>query len=224
LLDEVEDLVGGAGINAHIAGLEAMAGDFERALSLLDESQGMFEQLGQRAIVARTSLPIRSYVHSLANDPVSAEGSLRESCALLERMRERNALSTQAAELADVIYQQGRYAEAERWTRLGEANAVNEDNGAQASWRSVRAKVLARRGSPGDAESLALEAVVLADRTDELNRRARVRLDLADVLRLDSRIDDAAHAAHAAAGLFGQKGNVAGSERARTLTGAEVRA
>ena len=55
-------------------------------------------------------------------------------------------LSTVAGILAEAVYAQGRYDEAMRFTRISEELAGAEDVYSHVLWRSVRAKVLARRG------------------------------------------------------------------------------
>jgi tetratricopeptide (TPR) repeat protein len=217
LVAEAEDFAGAASIRAYVGGLEAMRGRFDRAFELLTESRAVLEQLGQTAIVAHTWLPIRGFVESLADDPAAAEQSLRTSCVLLERIRDRNALSTQAAELAEVIYQQGRYDEAEQWAHVSRENAASDDIGSQCVSRAVIAKLSARRGELPMAQALAREAVSLAATTDNLNRRARVQLDLGEVLSLSGLLYEADAAARDAASLFEQKGNLVACGKARVL-------
>jgi hypothetical protein len=57
----------------------------------------------------------------------------------------------------------------------------------------------------------------LAEETDALNWRARVALDLAEVLRLDGRVDEASSYISEAVSLFKRKGNVVGASRAESL-------
>jgi len=85
----------------------------------------------------------------------------------------------------------------------------------QPLWRSVRAKILAGRGEATEAERLARESVALADRTDAPNLRARVRMDLAEVLLHSKRRAEAAAELDEAVRLFEEKGNTAAAGRAR---------
>ena len=85
------------------------------------------------------------------------------------------------------------------------------------TWRPIRARVHARRGEFAIAEELTREAVVLADATDDLNRRAKTQRDLGDVLRLAGNQRDAASAFGRALDLYEQKGNLAGAARVRTF-------
>ena len=82
-------------------------------------------------------------------------------------------------------------------------------------WRTARAKILARRGELGPAEALAREAVAIGEPTDLLNDQADALLDLAEVLRLAGRAEEARVAALEAAKRFERKGNLPSLERAR---------
>ena len=84
----------------------------------------------------------------------------------------------------------------------------------QVIWRGVQAKVLAHQGRGEEAESLAREAVTLAEPTDLLLHRGDAMLDLAEVLRTCERIDESDHAAFTALKLYELKGNVAAAARA----------
>ena len=59
-------------------------------------------------------------------------------------------------------------------------------------WRQARAKVLARRGDHAEAERLAREAVAIAESTDFLNEQADTYADLAEVLSVAGRAQEAA--------------------------------
>jgi len=67
-------------------------------------------------------------------------------------MGEKTFLAENAAQLAQALYTQGRYDEADRFVR------VSEEAGSQkAYWGPVRAKLLARRADAAGAEALARE-------------------------------------------------------------------
>ena len=121
--------------------------------------------------------------------------------------------------LIDAVYAQERYEEAlaltERWhvDRL----TVPEDVDAQAGWRRVRAKALARVGGFEEAERLAREAVAILSNTDYINAHADAIADLGEVLLRAGRAREAATAARESIRLYELKGNVAsaGALRAR---------
>ncbi|HWC33059.1 MAG TPA: tetratricopeptide repeat protein, partial [Actinomycetota bacterium] len=113
----------------------------------------------------------------------------------------------------------GRYDEAERFTEISEAAAANDDVGSQMSWRSARAKVLAKRGTVDEAERLAREAVSLAGRTDWLNEEAKTLVDLGVVLREAERMEEAEAAIRHGIEVYERKGNLAAVDMTRALLG-----
>ena len=70
--------------------------------------------------------------------------------------------------------------------------------------------VLARRGETAEGERLVRAAVELLAPTDALVSKAEVMLDLAEVLELAGRRDEASAAAREAARLYAAKGADAG--------------
>ncbi len=123
---------------------------------------------------------------------------------------------------------QGRYDEALELSRIAEELAAEDDVTSQAFWRSVRAKVLARRDRLEEAVPLAEAAVELLRQTDALVTLARALVDLADVLSVGDRPADARVALEEAVHLLERKENVVGAREARlrleALAGAATRA
>jgi hypothetical protein len=119
--------------------------------------------------------------------------------------------ATRAGELAAVIYAQGRYAEADRWTEASENAASKDDLDARLAWQPVRAKLLARRGEHELGQQMARDVAAAAQGTDALNQCARVLLDLGEVLRLAGCEDDAPEFVEQARRRYEEKGNVAGA-------------
>jgi class 3 adenylate cyclase/tetratricopeptide (TPR) repeat protein len=193
------------------AWLEGAQGNFDVSRDLLTRAHALGEELGHEVTLAGHKSREAGAVELLAGDPAAAERELRPGCETLDRIGELGYLSSVAPLLADALYAQGRDAEAlevtERWRP--EHLTVPEDADAQASWRRVRAKLLARRGDLEDAERLAREAVEIADRTDHLNLRGQCAADLAEVLQRAGRPEESADARQQAVRLYQQKGNVA---------------
>ena len=193
--------------------LEAMCGRFELARKLLAEgTQGMAE-LGL-TVWAANNAQEAFFVEMLAGDAGRAASTLRESYATFERMGERSFLSTIAGFLAQALYAQADYDGAERFSRASEAAAAADDVLSQVLWRSVRAKVKARQGHIAEAETLAREAVGIAEATDLLNTQGDALSDLAEVLVVGGQADEAAAVLEAAADRFERKGNLASLESA----------
>jgi len=114
-----------------------------------------------------------------------------------------------------------RIDEAERFTILSEELASSDDYISQTAWRSARAHVFARRGRLEEAVDLAREAVLIAEPTSDLNRKADGLVDLAEVLHRAHRPQEAAAAAAEALELYEAKGNLVGAARARTADASE---
>ncbi|HSJ51668.1 MAG TPA: adenylate/guanylate cyclase domain-containing protein [Actinomycetota bacterium] len=196
--------------------LEAMRGDFDRARELYRTSRRSLEELGWNLHAAVTSIS-SGPIELLSGDPAAAERELRRDLEALEGMGERYFRSTTAGFLAEALYRQGRLEEAEAATRLCEELAAEEDVSSQFLWRCVRAKVLARRGELEEAEAMVREGVQIIGLAEDPDTQATALLDLAEVLRLAGRHDEAATTAAEAARLFEQKGNVVELRRATEL-------
>jgi hypothetical protein len=80
-------------------------------------------------------------------------------------------------------------------------------------WRGARAKVLARRGRGEEAEGLAREGVAIIEATEHVLYHADALSDLAEVLRLRDRVDEAVATAEQARILYEQKGSTAAARK-----------
>ena len=217
LLDEATDLAGRANVLAFMGGLEAIDGRFDDARDHVADAATTYQEIGEVYAGANFSGRVLGRIEMLAGEPASAAHLLEGCCATLERMHDAAGLSTVAAELADALYVQSRYEEAESWLDLAQKHAASEDVSAQWSWRRTRAKLLARAGTFPEAEAIAGEAVRIASRTDALSDHGVVLLDLAEVLRLADRPADAAKRVEEALRLFERKGNRVSADAAQAL-------
>jgi DNA-binding SARP family transcriptional activator/tetratricopeptide (TPR) repeat protein len=215
---EVADLASEASVYAHLGGLHAMACEFAAADDCLDRAGEIYTDLGRRPSLLSTWAPIAARSARLRGD---LEGALETYAGACEELVAANAgfhLTTQAAELADLLCELERYDEAETWASLAEHHARRADREGSACTLMARAQLLAHSGSD-DAEDRAREAVVLAEQTDELNLHAAARLALASVLeRRDG--DGAAAERTRAAAEYEAKGNVAAMQRVKLGTAA----
>jgi class 3 adenylate cyclase/tetratricopeptide (TPR) repeat protein len=194
----------------------AMRGQFDEARESFASGLESFEDLGQQLNVAGVSQEFFD-IAMLAGDPAAAERRLRSACDMLELMGERGFLGTRLGCLAEAIYAQGRFADAETVSERAEELVAQDpsDVDAQFRWRAVRAKVLAQRGEYVAAEILVREAVSLIADTEWLNARAGVHLDLAEVLQLAGRSGETLAAIDEAVHLYEAKENVVAAHRAR---------
>ena len=196
--------------------LEAMQARFQLARDLLADGAETLRELGLNIYAANTAQEA-FFIEMLAGDPAAAARVLRESYVALTRMGERGFLSTIAALLAQALYALGDYDEAEEFSRASADAAAADDVLSQVLWRAALAKVRARQGELERAEGLAREAVQIVEETDFLNDQANALLDLAEVLRLAGRRDEARAAAEDAARRYEQKANLPSLARARSF-------
>jgi tetratricopeptide (TPR) repeat protein len=197
-----------------LAGFLAMQGRFVEARAILEESIKSVEDLGLK-LYASTAGFFTAPLELLAGRPEAAERELRTSCEALEAIGEKGWYSSLAALLAESLYVQGKYDEAQEWVAKAERAAGGHDLGAQSDTRAIRGKLLARRGSFAEAESLAMEAVKIANRTGELNHEGDSYFDLAEVLALAGRSEESADALRRAIELWERKGNLVSTSKAK---------
>jgi tetratricopeptide (TPR) repeat protein len=195
--------------------LEAMQGRFEAARDLIAQAKALAEEVGLELTLFGGVADQAGYVELLAGDAAAAERELRPACEALERMGAWGNLASVAPWLADALIVQGRDEEALRLIELAERSSTVGDADAEIKWRRVRAKLLARRGGVEEAERLARQATALAAGTDFLDGRAQAVADLAEVLRLAGRREEAAAEVEKALALYERKGNLVMAERAR---------
>ena len=202
-----------AGMRGILAGLYAMRGRFAEARDLYTSAFVILEDLGLRLRMA-SRRTISGAVELLAGDPVAAERELRWGFERLSEMGERIDRPGVAAQLAEALYEQARYGEAERFVEMSEQSIPS----ARVRYRfAVRAKLLARRGEFDRAEALARETVDLAARDDNLNMHGHALMDLAEVLRLAGRTRDSKECVEAALALYDRKGNTVSAAAARAF-------
>ena len=213
---EVSDRVGEAHVNVWRAALEAIGGEFDGAREAVERARHTYIELWQPVTAAVSCDQIGGLIEMLAGEYEAAERIWRSSAEEFQRRGELAHLTNRASELADALYAQGRYSEAEKWTRVAIEHSDADDISAEFTWRSIRAKVLAQSGDHDAAADLIARALALVDSTDCLNQRANVRLDHARVLQLTNPAG-AAEAAAGAAALYDEKGNSVSGGRARRL-------
>jgi hypothetical protein len=156
-------------------------------------------------------------IELLAGDTEGAERQLRVGYETLRGRGDTWFLCGVAAELADVLWLQGRDDEAFELTQLSEQTAGTDVLVAQMMWRGARAKVLARRGQAVEAEALARDGVAIIKQTDYILYHADALTDLAEVLRLQERVEEATATAKEARGLYARKGNVVAAGKLHAL-------
>ena len=191
-----------------LAHAHAMRGNFALARTEYQRARRDLEELGWTFDAAVTSLD-SGRIELLAGDPSAAEAELRRDYDTLERLGERNYISTVAAVLAEALYRQGRNADAEVFAARSAEIAAPDDVVTQFLWRLVRAKLHAHEGAFDDAIKLANEAVALTRQSDDLIEQANALMDLAEVQTAAGSTTEAGKARRRAISLYKRKGDIA---------------
>jgi class 3 adenylate cyclase/tetratricopeptide (TPR) repeat protein len=194
--------------------LQAMLGSFASARDSIAQAKELARELGLHLTLARVAVQ-SGPIELLAGDPAAAERELRPAYDALVQMQYWGYMTSLAPRLVDALLAMGRDEEGSSLADMAAQKATPEDIDAQAGWRRVRAKLLARRGESHEADRLAREAVDIAERTDYLDLRAQVHADLSEVLHLAGRSDESALMLHKALHLHEQKGNLAAAAQLR---------
>ena len=194
--------------------IAAMAGDFEEAREHHKQARVMTLGLGEllsQAIDAASE----GMVMILQEDLTGAEKHLRKSCEALEHMGATTPQAGATVLLARVLLYQGRYAEAEETLDACQRLGVRHYVDAESRRQSTQAVLLAHRGELDAAERTARQAVALAETTDQLDTQAQAHADLATVLRIATRRQEAIQELERALHLYRRKGNDAGVRAVR---------
>ena len=199
-----------------LGAFRAMEGDFDEGRRLLAEQRAILEDLGLVLAAAATAERL-AFVELLAGDPAAAEREVRRGYETLERLGETTSLSTLAAVVAHALVAQERHDEALSFSELSARASASDDVVSQVLLRTAQAKALAATGHGGDAEVIAREAVIRAERTDFVLLHAEALGDLAEVLRKRGAAAAAREPLERALRLYTDKGNVVAAKRVRAL-------
>jgi class 3 adenylate cyclase/tetratricopeptide (TPR) repeat protein len=196
--------------------LHAMRGDFDVARELCRRAASMLADLGPSLTSSTLSIEA-SRVEALAGDFEAAERALRRDDEALAAMGERNYRSTIDALLGEVLATLGQLDDSDRFSVLAEELAAEDDVWGQVHWRQGRARAYAQRERLADAEALAREAVGLARGTLDIATLAGALVDLAEVLAMAGRHDEAEPPLREALQLYERKEDAVSVVRVRGL-------
>jgi class 3 adenylate cyclase/tetratricopeptide (TPR) repeat protein len=218
-LDEILKMSrGNRGVEAAVlvarAGYEAKSGRVQEARRLHAAAKAILLDLGLKVQAGGISM-IAFDIESAAGNPSAAEPELRTGYQLLRRMGEKSYLSTVAGYLAEAVYAQGRYGEAEELSRESQESADKGDALSQMLWRRIRGKLLARQGDTEQALKLAEEALALAAGTSGARASVDAYLEVAEIFNLLGRRHDAVALIEKAAHLYEETGDTLSARRAR---------
>jgi class 3 adenylate cyclase/tetratricopeptide (TPR) repeat protein len=197
--------------------MEGMRGNAEVARELVETAKAWARDFGLQVYYASNVLRTAGYIAMLDGQFERAEQDLREAVDVLRHIGDSGHLSSVAPQLAEVLLEQGHTEEALALTEEAERASLDGDVDAQIGWRRVRSKILARQGHLAEGSRLATEALDLARRTDYLDLRGMVCMDLAEVLQRAGQGDSAIPVLHEAIEMFDLKGNLVMAARTRAL-------
>jgi tetratricopeptide (TPR) repeat protein len=196
----------------------AMQGSVEEARRLISLADEMAEALGA-GFLGSADAELLGHIELYAGDAEAAERAFRRNYESLVGMGDEGHGSTGAANLARALYEVGRSEEAERYVEIALRTGAEDDVATQSPARSAQALVLAARGESAEAERLAREAVDLFADAESPNFQGDAWLDLARVLRMVGKHEEAGQAAREALALYERKGNRLASETAQAFIG-----
>ncbi len=199
-----------------LALLAARRGRFDEARRLASRAVNALEEAGLAEEQA-TGLHRSGLIEALADEHEAAVRAMRGALDLADRLGAEAIRAQVAASLAHLVGARGRAEEALELTQLAERAAAPDDMVAQVGWRTARAKALARLEREGEADATARRAVRMAEQTDSAMLRAEALLDLAEVLHLAGRTNEALPFARRSLRTFDRGGADAPASRARAL-------
>ncbi len=198
--------------------LFAIQGRFDEARRDLILGREIHQELGAMLDWAGTASN-GANVYLVSGTPEAAEEMLEGAIEVLHEIGETGYTSTLQGQLAEALYAQGRYEEADEATRVTEHVAAPDDLDSQVRWRSVRAKLLARQGDTKEGEAMAREAVDLVEDTDFLDLYAEALRNLAEVLDVSARGEERTAVLQEALRVCEARENLVGAEQMRALLG-----
>jgi class 3 adenylate cyclase/tetratricopeptide (TPR) repeat protein len=196
-----------ASVLGPMAATSAMLDRFDEARRLLDERRGLAEEFGQRWALAQTEW-WAGLVETLGGELGDAESHLHDALAIALEMGIRRMAGQITGDLAEVVYALGRKEEAFVIAEELRTNPPAHDVWALNIWRGVHGKVLAARGRGVEAERQVRKGVLIFERAGAATIAGRTLMDLAEVLMLAGKKDEAVQAVAGAAHWFATKGSL----------------
>ncbi|MGI8407849.1 MAG: ATP-binding protein, partial [Actinomycetota bacterium] len=190
----------------------ARSGRVEEGLELMLTTHDLTRDMGMTMEWAVNSMGV-GWITMATGDLETAESALREGYAALDAMGEKSYLSTVAATLAEVRYRRGDYADAERFATIALETGAPDDLATFVLAEMVRAKLLARRGDHDEALELARDTIACGSGSDYMLLTIEPLVDLAEVLRLGGRREEAIATLERALEGFRAKKDVLGTAR-----------
>jgi tetratricopeptide (TPR) repeat protein len=219
LLEWLDENEPGAGrdqfLRAYRAMTVAMLGRLDEGRAILAEARADQSERGGGILLANLLAFECVDLELWAGDPTAAAEFGAEGFRLHEEMGNPVFLAPAAGNLARTLYALDRLDEADGLAGRSAELGTSDDALKEMVWRQVKAKVLARRGEHAEGERLAREAVAIGDGTDSLIGQGDAYADLAEVLFLAGKPDDAGATLRQALDRYERKGHLVLAQRIR---------
>lgn len=180
-----------------LAAVRGLCGDLAEARAGMADAQRIYQELGLEIMRGGTAIAC-GMLELYFDDPVAAENVLRDGAALLEVAGEQGYRATVHALLAEALYAQGRYDEAEQ--------TASEGIETSELVIALKGRMAARRGAVDDAEKCARDALARLLPDDLLS--GLVLLAVAEIHQMVGRTVEAGDSARQALQLYERKGVV----------------
>ncbi|HEY5661412.1 MAG TPA: AAA family ATPase [Gaiellaceae bacterium] len=191
LADHSGSIVARASAASLKATLLAVRRDYEQATGWYTKALDLYRETASAQEIAWTSRQL-GILAWRSGDHERAEKLLRESIRLLAPMQERGTLCESQRYLSQLMLEQGRIDEAEKYALAARETVSAEDIVSRATTRVALAQVRAAQRRDDEADTLFAEALEIVSEGEH----CRILLDVvppyADFLRVRGRDDDAA--------------------------------
>ena len=187
-----------AAASSHAAGAARTQGESHTYRGELDEAEELFTQAHELFTEAGATTPaaraltLLARVHRSKGDLPRAEKLLRDAVAMLKPLQDRGTLVETQRTLAQVLLEQGKIDEAERYALESRETVGARDMASRASTRLALGLVRAAQGRDDEAETLLREAVEILSETDYRRHEIELLHALAGFLRSRGRDAEAA--------------------------------
>jgi class 3 adenylate cyclase/tetratricopeptide (TPR) repeat protein len=165
-------------------------GEFEQAAGWYTKALELYRETASVPEIAWTSRQLGILAWK-TGDPEKAEKLLRESIRLLAPMQERGTLCESQRHLAQLLLEQGRLDEAEKYALAARETVSAEDIVSRATTRVALAQVRAAQGRNDEAETLFREALEIVGGGEHCRILLDVLPPYAEFLRALERDDEA---------------------------------
>jgi class 3 adenylate cyclase/tetratricopeptide (TPR) repeat protein len=166
-------------------------GELEEAEEALEQAHELFAEAGATMRAAR-SLNWLALVRRRKGDLAGAEKLLRDAIGMLMPLQDRGTLVETQRTLAQVLLEQGKIEEAERYALESRETVGPKDMSSRATTRLALGLVRAAQGRDDEAEALMREALGILAETDYRRHEIEHLQALADFLRTRGREPEAA--------------------------------